>query len=44
MSEEQSSAQSRGATVQAKESQNVYHALFEKINLEPLEQMGGLDA
>jgi len=44
MSEEQSSAQSRGATVRVEDSQNVYHTLFEKINLEPLEQMGGIDA
>jgi len=44
MSEEQSSAQSRGATVRVEDSQNVYHTLFEKINLEPLDQMGGIDA
>lgn len=44
MSEEQSSAQSRGAIVQVEESQSVYHALFERINLEPLDQMGGIEA
>ncbi|MBA6096451.1 type VI secretion system contractile sheath large subunit [Pseudomonas sp. NEEL19] len=44
MSEEQSPAQSRGAAVRVKDSQNVYHALFEKINLEPLDHMGGIDA
>lgn len=44
MSEEQSSAQSRGATVQVEENQSVYHALFERINLEPLDQMGGIEA
>lgn len=43
MSEEQSSAQSRGATVQVEENQSVYHALFERINLEPLDQMGGIE-
>lgn len=44
MSEEQSPAQSRGATVQLEESQSVYHALFERINLEPLVRMSGIEA
>lgn len=30
--------------MRVEDSQNVYHTLFEKINLEPLEQMGGIDA
>ncbi|MFJ4431048.1 type VI secretion system contractile sheath large subunit [Pseudomonas sp. NPDC089395] len=42
MSEEQSSAQTRSATVLS-EHQGVYHALFDKINLKPLVEMGGIE-
>jgi len=43
MSEKQTSAQTRSGTVLA-ESQGVYHALFERINLKPLAEMGGIEA
>lgn len=43
MSEKQTSAQTRSGTVLA-ENQGVYHALFERINLKPLAEMGGIEA
>ncbi|CAK9889242.1 MULTISPECIES: type VI secretion system contractile sheath large subunit [Pseudomonas] len=44
MSVEQSSAQSRGAAVLSENSHGVYSALFDKINLSPIAQLGDIDA
>lgn len=44
MSVESSNVQSRGATVLSGESQGVYGALFNKINLNPIAQLGEIDA
>ncbi len=44
MSEEQTSVQARSAAVLAENGQGVYRALFDKINLKPLEEMGSIDA
>ncbi|CAM3921382.1 EvpB family type VI secretion protein [Pseudomonas reidholzensis] len=44
MSEEQSPVQSRDATVLSENGQGVYHALFNKINLKPLDAMGDIEA
>ena len=44
MSVEHSSAQTRGAEVLSENSAGVYGALFEKINLDPIAQLGDIDA
>jgi len=43
MSVESSNVQPRGATVLSGESQGVYGALFNKINLNPIAKLGGID-
>lgn len=43
MSVESSNVQSRGATVLPEESKGVYSALFGKINLNPVESLGGIE-
>ncbi|VVN45771.1 type VI secretion system contractile sheath large subunit [Pseudomonas fluorescens] len=44
MSVEQSAAPSQGASVLAEDSQSVYSALFAKINLSPVNALGGVEA
>lgn len=44
MSIDHSSAQSRGAAVLTEENQGVYGALFSKINLSPVAELGGIEA
>src|SRR5450830_625215 len=43
MSLEDSSVQSRGATVLSEEASGVYAALFNKINLSPVSELAGID-
>ncbi|KIY40790.1 EvpB family type VI secretion protein [Pseudomonas sp. 10-1B] len=44
MPEEQTSVQSHSTTVLPENSRGVYHALFDKINLTPLDEIGGIEA
>lgn len=44
MSVEHDSAQSRGAAVFAEDNRGVYSALFSKINLSPVAELGGIEA
>ncbi|MEE9101639.1 type VI secretion system baseplate subunit TssF [Pseudomonas nitroreducens] len=44
MSVEHTSASTRGAAVLSEENQGVYAALFSKINLSPISELGGLEA
>ncbi|RON51530.1 type VI secretion system contractile sheath large subunit [Pseudomonas frederiksbergensis] len=44
MSVENSSVQLRGATVLSEDRESVYGALFNKINLNPVAELGGIDA
>ncbi|MCE1117722.1 MULTISPECIES: type VI secretion system contractile sheath large subunit [Pseudomonas] len=44
MSQEYSSVQPHSGTVLAEERHGVYHALFEKINLTPLQALSGIEA